>query len=130
MTQQDEQAVRSLYAAFSAQDVPRMQQLFDPDVIWHLPGRSVLAGDHQGVDAVLAFFGRVAELSEGSFTVELHDIIASDEHVVSLHTARGTARGCTLEDHNVIVAHVRDGRIAAIYEHHEDLYAVDAFWGT
>ena len=71
MTQQDEQAVRDLYAAFSAQDVAAMRQLFDPDVVWHQPGRSVLAGDHKGVDAVLAFFGRVAELSEGSFSVEL-----------------------------------------------------------
>ena len=130
MTQQDEQALRDLYAAFSAQDVAAMQQLFDPDVVWHLPGRSVLAGDHRGVDAVLAFFGRVAELSEGTFTVELHDVVASDEHVVSLHTGRGTARGRNLEDHNVIVAHLRGGRIAAVYEHHEDLYAVDAFWGT
>lgn len=131
MTQQDEQVVRDAYTAFAAQDVPRMQQLFDPDVVWHEAGRSSLAGDHKGFEAVMAFFGRVAEISEGTFVGELHDVTSSSEgHAVSLHTGRAQAGGRTLEDHEALVWHVQGGRLAEVWAHHHDLYASDAFWGT
>jgi len=130
MSDQDVEVVRELYRAFSAQDVPTMRRLFDPDVVWHQPGRSVLAGEHHGVDGVLAFFGRVAELSDGTFTVDLQAVASGDGHIFALHTGRGQARGQVLDDRNVLVCHLRDGRVASVWEHHEDLHAVDAFWGT
>lgn len=130
MSHQDADLVRELYRAFSEQDAQRMQELFDPEVVWHQPGRSVLAGDHRGLDEVFAFFGRVAELSEGTFRVDLHDVVAADGHTVALHTGRGEARGRVLEGRNVLVMHCRGGRVTEVWEHHEDLYAVDEFWGT
>lgn len=129
MSEQDERVVRELYRAFSEQDVPAMQQLFHPEVVWHQPGRSVLAGEHRGVEAVFAFFGRVAEISENTFTVELHDVVSGPDHTIGLHTGRGHAHGHTLLDHNAIVVHCRGGRVAELWEQHADLYAVDAFWG-
>ena len=129
MSHQDEELVRSLYKAFSEQDADTMRKLFDPNVVWHQPGRSVLAGDHRGVDAVFGFFGKVAEISEGTFTVELHDVVAGNEHTVALHTGRGQAQGRTLNDHNALVLHCNAERVEEVWEHHADLYAVDAFWG-
>jgi ketosteroid isomerase-like protein len=130
MNSSNEQVVRDAYAAFAAQDVPRMKELFDPDIVWHEPGRSSLAGDKQGFDAVMAFFGRVGEISEGSFVAELHDVVSNEGHALSLHTGRAQAGGRSLEDHEVLVWHVRDGRLTDAWAHHHDLYAVDAFWGT
>lgn len=130
MSDRDCEVVRELYRAFSAQDVPTMQRLFHADVVWHQPGRSVLAGEHRGVDGVLAFFGRVAELSEGTFTVDLQSVAAGDGHTFALHTGRARARGQVLEDRNVLVCHLRDGQVVSVWEHHEDLHAVDDFWGT
>ena len=40
-----------------------LRESFDPDIVWHAPGHSQLAGDHQGVDAVLGFFGQTMELT-------------------------------------------------------------------
>jgi len=57
-----------------------LRELFHPDIVWHAPGRSQLAGDHQGVDTVLGYFGRTMELTGGSFRVEVHDVVANDEH--------------------------------------------------
>jgi hypothetical protein len=127
---QDIEVVRELYRAFAAQDEPTMRRLFDPEVVWHQTGRSVLAGEHRGIDGVLSFFGRVAELSDGTFTADLQSVASGDGHTFAFHTGRGRARGQVLEDRNVLVCHVRDGRVASVWEHHEDLYAVDAFWGT
>ena len=58
-----------------------LRELFPtPDIVWYAPGRSQLAGDHQGVDTVLGYFGRTMELTGGSFRVEVHDVVANDEH--------------------------------------------------
>jgi uncharacterized protein len=70
-----------------------LREWFDPDIVWHAPGHSQLAGDHQGVDAVLGFFGQTMELTGGSFRVEVHDAVAHDEHAVGLHTAHAERAG-------------------------------------
>ena len=62
--------------------------MFDPEDRLALSGRSVLAGDHRGTDAVLGFFGRTQELTAGTFRVELHEVVADDEHTVGLHGHR------------------------------------------
>ena len=129
MTHPNETLVRDLYQAFSEQDGETMQRLFDPEVVWHQPGRSVLAGDHRGVGAVFGFFGQVAELSEGTFTAELHDVVAGDVHTVAIHNGRAQAHGKTLDDHNALIMHCKDGRVTEVWEQHSDLYAVDDFWG-
>jgi ketosteroid isomerase-like protein len=82
-----------------------LRESFDPDIVWHAPGHSQLAGDHQGVDAVLGFFGQTMELTGGSFRVEVHDAVAHDEHAVGLHTAHAERAGRTLEDNNTVVCH-------------------------
>jgi uncharacterized protein len=58
-----------------------LRELFDPEIVWHFPGRSVLAGDHRGTDAVLGFFGKTIELTAGTFQVEVHDVVADDLQV-------------------------------------------------
>jgi ketosteroid isomerase-like protein len=124
----NEELVRNGYDAFAKGDIETLRVLLDPEVVWHQPGRSVLAGDHRGIDAVLGFFARTMELTAGSFRAEPHDVIAGDQHVVGLHLARAERQGRTLADRQVLVAHVRDGKIAEVWEHVGDQYAFDAFF--
>ena len=65
-----EDLIRRGYDAFSRGDMDTLRELYHPDIVWHAPGRSQLAGDHQGVDAVFGFFGRTMELTGGNFGVE------------------------------------------------------------
>lgn len=46
---------------------------------------------------------------------------------VALHTGRGQVDGANLEDHNVLVIDCEGGRVREVWEHHENLYDVDAF---
>jgi hypothetical protein len=68
------------------------------------------------------------ELTAGSFRAEPHDVIAGDQHVVGLHLATAQRQGRTLADRQVLVVHVRDGKIAEVWEHVEDQYAFDEFY--
>jgi uncharacterized protein len=128
MAHPNEDLVRRGYNAFAQGDMDTLRELFDPGIVWHFPGRSPMAGDHRGTDAVLGFFGRTMELTAGTFRAELHEVVADDQHTVGLHLARGEREGRTLEDREVLVFHVRDGRIVEVWQYIEDQYAYDEFF--
>ena len=111
MAHPNEDLIRRGYEAFNKGDTQTLREVFDPEIVWHFPGRSVLAGDHRGTDAVLGFFGRTMELTAGTFRVELHKVVADDQHTVGLHLATGEREGRTLEDQEVLVFHVRDNKV-------------------
>jgi uncharacterized protein len=105
-----------------------LPELFDPGIVWHFPGRSPLASDHRGPDAVLGFFGRTIELTAGTFRAELHDVVADDRHAVGMHRATGEREGRRLEDREVLVFHIRDGRVVEVWQYIQDQYAYDEFF--
>ena len=121
----NEDLIRRDYDAFSRGDMQTLHDLFHPDVVWHAPGRGLLAGDHQGVDAVLGYFGRTMELTDGNFRVEVHDVVANDERGVGLNSVHAERPGRTLEDNNTLVFHVRDGKVTEVWQYWSDQYAAD-----
>jgi ketosteroid isomerase-like protein len=129
MAHPDEELVRRGYDAFSRGDMDTLREVLHPDLVWHSPGRNQLAGDHRGIEAVLGFFGRTMELTGGTFGVEVHDVVANDEHVVGLNSVTAERAGKTLNDRNALVFHVRDGRATEVWQFWEDQYAADEFFG-
>ena len=128
MAHPNEDLIRRGYDAFAKGDMETLRELFDPGIVWHFPGQSLLAGEHRGVDAVLGFFGRTMELTAGTFRAELHDVVADDEHTVGLHLATGQRQGRTLEDREVLVAHIGDGKVIEVWQYIEDQYTYDEFF--
>jgi ketosteroid isomerase-like protein len=63
---------------------------------------------------VIGLFIRLFELTGGTFRVELHDVIANDQHVVDLLTMRAERDGKQLEDRAVLMAHVTDGKFSEL----------------
>ena len=128
MAHPNEELMRRGYEAFGKGDMDTIRELFDPNIVWHAPGRNPMSGDYRGVDEVLTQFGKVFEMTGGTFNLELHDVIANDDHVVVLVTARGEHNGKKLEDHSVQIWHVKDGKAAEQWLHPGDAHAVDEFW--
>jgi hypothetical protein len=81
----------------------------DQDAVWYVPGRNQLSGDHRGVDAILGFFAKTMELSGGTFRMEVHD-------------------DRTHEDRNVLVIHIRNGKLIETWLMSQDRYAADEFF--
>jgi hypothetical protein len=49
---------------------------------------------------VLGYFGKTMELTGGNFQVEVHDVVANDEHAVGLNTVHAAnAPGVGVHDH-------------------------------
>jgi len=74
------------YDAFAKGDLATLSELIADDVTWHVRGVGPLSGDYHGRDEVFAFFGRLAEETAGTFRLDVHDVLANDEHTVALCT--------------------------------------------
>ena len=128
MAHPNEDLVRKGYAAFLSGDMATLNELFADDIVWHSPGRNPLAGDFRGKEAVLGNFQKTFELTGGSFTLEIHDVLANDDHVVVLVHASAERDGKRLEDDSVQVFHVVDGKVTEQWLAPGDAYASDEFW--
>jgi len=116
------------YAAFNTGDTNTLTELMD-ETVWHLPGRSSMAGDYQGSGSTLAYFGRLAQETGGTFRAELQHMAADgDNRVVGIQRSTADRNGKHLDVANCIVFELKDGKVTDGREHFEDLYAWDEFW--
>ncbi len=121
--------VRRGYEAFNAADVATLTKLFDEKASWHTPGRSPIAGDRKGRDAVFTLFGRYGAETGRTFRANLLNVLESEDgRVVSVHHNSAERNGKRLDVLCCIVFELKDGRILIGREHFYDLYAWDAFW--
>lgn len=120
--------VRELYDAFARRDVPAMRRLLAEDVAWHVPGRNLLSGTHRGHDAVFAYFGRVGQLSGGTYKGDLVDVLAGHDRAAAYVASKGSREGRTLDETYLLLLELRGGRVASARLYPEDQHGFDAFW--
>jgi uncharacterized protein len=123
-------ALRKGYDAFSRGDMDALRnELFSPDIVWHQGGRNQISGDYRGVDAVIGLFGKLFQLTDGTFRVELHDMLTSDEHVVVLARTTGQRAGKTIQHGEYShVCHFRDDKLTEAWIVNVDPYEIDEFF--
>jgi ketosteroid isomerase-like protein len=73
-------------------------------------------------------FSRLVQASEGTFNQSLHDVLATEDHVVALTYVTASRGDHRYDGRDAWVFHIRDGQIAAAWWRPGDLYAVDEFW--
>jgi uncharacterized protein len=120
--------LRRGYAAYSSGDMDTINELFADDLVWHVAGRSPLAGDYTGKEQVFGFFATLQEMSEGTSKVEVHDLLANDEHAVALVIESATRGGRSHEGNATHIFHLRDGQVTEFWDAQTDQYAADDFW--
>ncbi|MDP9340877.1 MAG: nuclear transport factor 2 family protein [Actinomycetota bacterium] len=129
MAHPNEELVRKGYAAFLGGDLAALNDLFADDIVWHAPGNNQLSGDFHGKDEVFGQFAKVFELTGGTFTLEIHDVIGNDEHTVVLARATGEKDGKKLDDNSVQVFHITGGKVTEQWLYPANQQATDEFWG-
>jgi ketosteroid isomerase-like protein len=117
------------YAAFGSGDLATLSELIADDAVWHAQGVGPLSGDYHGRDQVFGFFGRLAEETGGTFRLDVHDILANDEHTAVLATLTASRNGKSIEVPVVNVSHNdRDGKITEFWTSTTDPQAGLDFW--
>ena len=129
MAHANEELVRKGYKAFGEGDMETLRSLFAPDAVHSAPGNNPLAGDYKGVDDILGYYGKLFELTDGTFTAELKSTqVEGDDRLVSTHRGKGQREGKTLDQDETLVFTISGGKFTHIVETPSDQAAFDAFW--
>ena len=129
MTQSNAEMLRTAYEAFAAGDVPAVLAVFSEDITFHIPGRNPISGDYTGHDEVTGFFQTLAERSNGTFSIDVHDILDNgDDTVVALVTHNGQRDAGELAMEGVHVWRFKDAKATSHQSIVVDDYESDRFW--
>jgi ketosteroid isomerase-like protein len=121
--------IKDVYAAFAKGDFAVLNEIFAEDLLWHEGGRNQLSGDYRGRDAVFGFFGKAMEVTGGSLHLDLHTVLADDEHGVALVAVSASRAGRSITVNAVDVMHLRDGKFVEVWTVVTDQYAFDEVIG-
>ena len=129
MANASEDVVRRFYQAVADVDFDVAERCFAPDALWHLPGRSPIAGDHRGWAQIRDdFLSKLGPLSGGTFRAELLDVAVGDTYVVAVQRATASRGERTLDITGCQLIRVSNGVIDNVRGHYSDQSALDAFW--
>ena len=129
MAETIEQVVRDAVTAMTTGDMESLPGYFDENVVVHVPGNNQISGDYKGRDAFFGdFMGKMMGLTGGQFMIEPHDFASSDDHVVGIYNITTAREGNQYSYRHVNVYHVRDGKIAEVWQHPGDGAAWNDFW--
>jgi ketosteroid isomerase-like protein len=79
-------AVREGFDAMERGDTQWMMDHLADDVVWHIGGKSKVAGEYRGKEAVLEMFGRQAPAMNDA-KIDVHDVLGNDDHVIAIGRA-------------------------------------------
>ncbi len=128
MTSSAIEFARSLYEAMARGDMPWMYEHMHPDAVFHQTGRFPTAGTYRGRDAVFGHLGEFMQLVEGNFSIDVHDIAASDQHLVALIRVTVGYGSRRLEFDEAHIFHLMDGKVTEMWAVPQNPYKVDAFF--
>jgi hypothetical protein len=128
MADSKEDTIRRGYKAFSEGDMDTLGSLYTDDVAQSMPGKNQLAGEHKGRENVIGLYGKMFELSGGTFAVDLKSVKAEGDKVVSVHRSTGEREGKTLDADESIAFTFAGDKISRLDITYTDEAAADAFW--
>jgi ketosteroid isomerase-like protein len=126
------QVVRELYDAFKRRDITAILAVLSEDVEWSEPENphNPSAGTRRGHAGFLEW-ARVGNDAEEVVSLDLHDILTSDQSVAAVGhtTCRVRATGRTYDTDFVHLITLRDGRVVRFQEFFDTYAAAAAFRG-
>lgn len=122
--------IKSGYDALARGEAGKAFAIFAEDIFWHVPGRGPLSRDYRGHKEVQGFFGHFMELSNGTFRIQVDDILAKGEHVVALVTESAERGGKHWSSPQVHLWTVRNGKATVFWQYQGDQQTEDEFWSS
>jgi ketosteroid isomerase-like protein len=126
VTHPNAELVRRLFGAFGS-DAKQISATFDRDVLWRVPGETVMSGEYRGRRDVVDFLRRTGMETGGTYRSRLHTVFADDDWGLAVYRAWGTRNGIDLDVEQALVFRFEDGMITEVTAVPLDS-AFDAFW--
>jgi ketosteroid isomerase-like protein len=117
---------RRVFAAFG-RDPKVIGAALTRDVVWRVPGNTVMSGEYRGPREVVEFLRRTGIETGGTYRSRLHTVLADDEWAVAIYRAMGSRNGIELDVDQALVIRCEDGRWKEVTAVPLDS-SFDAFW--
>jgi uncharacterized protein len=128
---ENKNVVLGFVEALSTGNVEAAKAVVADDATWWIPGSLPVSGTHRGKRAIFEeFLGQAQALFQpNSLSVQVRSAIAENDSVAVEWVARGrTAKGKNYENYYHLAFEVRDGKIQAIREYVDTLYAKELLY--
>jgi len=79
------------------------------DVVWRVPGNTVMSGEYHGPRAVVEFLRRTGLETNGTYRSSLQTVFANDDWAVAIYRAVGRRNGIDLDVDQGFVIRCEDG---------------------
>ena len=100
--------VRRLFAAFG-HDPMAVSAALSREIVWRVPGNTVMSGEYRGRREVVEFLRRTGLETGGTYRSRLHTVLADDDWAVAVYRASGSRNGIDLDVEQALVIRVADG---------------------
>ncbi len=117
---------RRVFAAFG-RDPKVIAAALTRDVVWRVPGNSIMSGEYRGPRDVVEFLRRTGTETGGTYRSQLHTVLADDEWAIAVYRAMGSRNGIELDVEQALVIRCEDGRWKEVTAVPLDS-SFDAFW--
>jgi uncharacterized protein len=120
--------VRRGFEAFNKGDADGLRELLASDCVHHMPGSNRFTGDHKGIDNMLAMYGEMGTMTDGTIRANLTDIYATDHSAVATYTLTAKRKGKKISDRYALSFQLVNGKAIDMDEAAVDGKVNDAFW--
>jgi hypothetical protein len=126
--QANQALIERAYEAFARGDIPTVLEVLADDILWHVPGRGPLSRDYHGHAEVLGFFEHFMQLSQGTFRIQIEDVLAKGDRVIVLVTESARRNGREWSSPQVHAWTVTNGQATVFRQFQGDQQTEDEFW--
>ena len=99
---------RRVFAAFG-RDAKAISAAFSRDIVWRVPGNTIMSGEYHGRRAVVEFLRRTGLETGGTYRSSLHTVFANDDWAIAIYRAVGSRNGIDLDVDQAFVIRCEDG---------------------
>ena len=99
---------RRVFAAFG-KDAKAISAALSREIVWRVPGNTIMSGEYRGRRAVVEFLRRTGLETGGTYRSSLHTVFANDDWAIAIYRAVGHRNGIDLDVDQAFVIRCEDG---------------------
>jgi ketosteroid isomerase-like protein len=121
--------VKRGYDAFNRADIATLTELIADDAVQTMVGDNLVSGEFKGRDNILAMYGKIADLTNGTYTVDVEQTFTDGRGtVVVVHRQTGERNGKRLDNRQALIFKIVGGKAVSLTDTSDDPAVDDAFY--
>ena len=122
--------VKRGYDAFNSADIAALTEIIADDAVQTMVGNNLVSGEFKGRDNILAMYGKLAELTNGTYRVEIEQTFTDGNGtVVVVHHQTATREGKRLDNRQALIFRIVGGKVVSLTDASDDIAIDDDFYG-